>query len=67
MCVLNMLLASSVFSTQQLQELQQQSPAAIGPTGKFNLLKALSQEAKVDFANTQVLALGLKTWHWDGL
>lgn len=49
-----MLLASSDFNEQQLQELQQQSPAAIGADGRFCTLKALSQEAKVDFANTKV-------------
>lgn len=53
-CVLNMLLASSTFSERQLQELQEQSPSAIGPAGTFNTLKALSHEAKVDSSNTQV-------------
>jgi hypothetical protein len=69
-CVLNLLLASSTFTEQQLQELQQQSPAAIGASGRFCTLKALSQEAKVDFANTQVwlcvqlcsLGLGRGCW-----
>jgi hypothetical protein len=56
-CVLNLLLASSTFTEQQLAELQQQSPAAIGASGRFCTLKTLSLEAKVDFANTQV-------WLW---
>jgi hypothetical protein len=59
-CVLNMLLACSSFSEQQLQELQQQSPAAIGADGRFCTLRALSQEAKVDFANTKVRT---QRWH----
>lgn len=66
MCVLNMLLASEPFSEQQLQELQQQSPAAIGADGRFSTLKALSQEAKVEPGKTKVRGLGRAraVWAW---
>lgn len=60
-CVLNLLLASTTFSDQQLQALQQQSPSAIGPDGAFSTLKALSQEAKVEFANTRVSHSGCES------
>eukprot|EP00878_Enallax_costatus_P034420 GHUV01038161.1.p1 GENE.GHUV01038161.1~~GHUV01038161.1.p1 ORF type:complete len:332 (+),score=45.39 GHUV01038161.1:258-1253(+) len=54
-CVLNLLLASSAFTDNQLQALQSGIPSAIDPTGKFNTLKALSLEAKVDYVKTKVL------------
>lgn len=53
-CALNLVLASSDISEQQLQQLEQQCPGAIGADGRFCTLRALSHEAKVDFAKTQV-------------
>lgn len=53
-CVLNILLASSPFTDQQLQALQSEWPTAIGVDGRFNTLKALSKEAKVDYSKTKV-------------
>jgi sialic acid synthase SpsE len=54
-CVVNLLVASSTFSPQQLQHLQAANPGAIeGSSGKFNTLKALSGVAKVDYSKTKV-------------
>eukprot|EP00775_Hariotina_reticulata_P005792 gene5792-6032_t len=55
-CVVNLLMASSTFNAQQLQRLQAANPGAVeGSSGRFNTLKALSSEAKVDYSKTKAL------------
>ncbi|KAF8058436.1 RBR2 [Scenedesmus sp. PABB004] len=54
-CVLNLFVASTPFSAEQLDALRSANPGAIEASGRLSTLKALASEAKVDLGNTKRL------------
>eukprot|EP00879_Flechtneria_rotunda_P025462 GHRR01027061.1.p1 GENE.GHRR01027061.1~~GHRR01027061.1.p1 ORF type:complete len:359 (+),score=85.18 GHRR01027061.1:944-2020(+) len=54
-CVMNLFVASSTLFPEQLHELQSSSPAAIDANSKFNTLKALAQQARLDYGKAKEL------------
>ncbi len=53
-CALNMLVAAVPLQPDELARLKQDNVGAVGADGRLNTLKAITDAAKMDYANAQV-------------